>query len=54
MGFRPAVSPDLKTMDARIFDPGLMGLARDILAKPRRYRSARVARWHALHGKEAQ
>ena len=54
MGFRPAVSPDLKTMDARIFDPAPMGLARDIHAKPRQYRSARVARWQALHGKEAQ
>ncbi len=27
MGFRPAVSPELKTMDARIFDPAPMGLA---------------------------
>ncbi len=54
MGFRPAVSPDLKTMDARIFDPAPMGLARDIHAKPRQYRSARVARWHALRAKEAQ
>ena len=54
MGFRPAVSPDLRTMDARIFDPAPMGLARDIHAKPRQYRSARVARWHALRAKEAQ
>lgn len=47
MGFRPAVSPALKVMDARLFEPGAMGLARDIHAKPRRYRSDRVARWHA-------
>jgi propionate CoA-transferase len=26
MGFRPHVAPDLKTMDARIFSDGLMGL----------------------------
>jgi propionate CoA-transferase len=51
MGFRPAVSPNLRTMDARIFAPGPMGLARDIHAKPRRYRSERVARWHADRAK---
>ena len=28
MAFRPRVSPDLKTMDARIFQEGLMGLGR--------------------------
>ena len=51
MGFRPAVSSDLKAMDARIFRAGLMGLSADIHAKPRSYRSARVARWHAArHG----
>ena len=46
MGFRPAVSPDLKTMDPRIFRPGLMGLSADVHAKPRGFRSARVAQWH--------
>ena len=46
MGFRPLVSRDLKTMDSRIFRPGLMGLSADIHAKPRAYRSARVAQWH--------
>ena len=46
MGFVPRVARDLKTMDARIFDPGLMGLAKDVRAKPHGYRSARVARWH--------
>ena len=35
MGFRPRVSRDLKTMDARIFRPGLMGLSADVHAKPR-------------------
>jgi len=46
MGFRPRVSGSLRTMDARIFQPGLMGLHRDILGKPRRYRSKRVQRWY--------
>ena len=50
MGFRPVVSGALKTMDPRIFRPGLMGLAADIHAKPRTHRSARVARWHAQRG----
>lgn len=52
MGFRPVVSPDLKTMDARIFQPGLMGLAADIHARPRQYRSPRVARWHEQNARE--
>ena len=47
MGFRPQVSPDLKEMDPRIFGTGLMGLGSLVHAKPRRYRSERVARWHA-------
>lgn len=47
MGFRPAVAKDLRTMDARIFQPEKMGLAPEILRKPRGYRSERVARWHA-------
>jgi propionate CoA-transferase len=34
MRFRPAVSPALKLMDARIFRPGLMGLREDILFLP--------------------
>ena len=46
MGFRPAVAADLKTMDPRLFRAGPMGLAGDIQAKPRGYRSARVAAWH--------
>jgi propionate CoA-transferase len=46
MGFRPIVSSELKPMDPRIFRPGLMGIAADIRAKRRAYRSPRVARWH--------
>jgi hypothetical protein len=34
-------------MDARVFDPARMNLAADVLAKPPRYRSERLARWHA-------
>ena len=47
MGFRPAVSPDLKVMDPRIFMPGRMGLDAIVAGKPRGYRSQRVANWHA-------
>ena len=53
MGFRPAVSRDLKAMDPRIFRHDLMGLSADIHAKPRGYRSQRVARWHEAHRKAA-
>ncbi len=53
MGFRPVVSSELKPMDARIFRPGLMGLAADIHAKPRGYRSDRVARWHETRSRAA-
>jgi acyl CoA:acetate/3-ketoacid CoA transferase len=49
MGFRPIVAGALKPMDPRIFRPGLMGIAADIHAKPRAYRSQRVARWHEQH-----
>jgi propionate CoA-transferase len=54
MGFRPAVSRDLKAMDPRIFQPDLMGLSADIHTKPRGYRSQRVARWHEARRKAAQ
>jgi propionate CoA-transferase len=51
MGFVPAVARDLKTMDARIFLPDRMELSKDIHAKPRHYRSPRVAAWHEAHAK---
>jgi propionate CoA-transferase len=44
MGFRPAVSRELKQM----------GLSADVHAKPRGYRSRRVASWHEARRKEAQ
>jgi len=46
MDFRPRVADDLKPMDARIFDPGRMGLAAYVRGKPRRYRSPRLQQWH--------
>ncbi len=46
MGFRPRVAPELRVMDARIFDPPRMGLAAHVHGKPHRYRSARVEQWH--------
>jgi propionate CoA-transferase len=44
MQFRPAVSPALREMDARIFRPEPMGLAAIIAANARPIRSARLAR----------
>jgi propionate CoA-transferase len=46
MGFRPRVARDFRPMDARIFDPALMGLAAHVHARPHRYRSERVAQWY--------
>ena len=54
MGFRPRVARDLRVMDARIFAPGLMGLADEIHGKPRGYRSQRVAQWHAARNQAAK
>src|SRR6188472_684331 len=46
MGFRPQIARDLRIMDARIFEPGPMGLAAFVRGKPRRYRSPRLQQWH--------
>jgi propionate CoA-transferase len=54
MGFKPRIAPNLKTMDARIFGHGLMGLYDYVNAKPRGYRSERVARWHESRKMAAQ
>ena len=35
MGFRPALAPNLKDMDARLFRPEPMGFAADLSARPR-------------------
>jgi propionate CoA-transferase len=43
MGFRPAVAPDLRPMDPRLFREARMGLAEDIAAKPAKAASARLA-----------
>jgi propionate CoA-transferase len=43
MGFRPRVAQDLKTMDARLFVPGPMGLERDVLARAPVERARRLA-----------
>jgi propionate CoA-transferase len=51
MGFRPHVSRALRPMDRRLFEPGLMGLDRDVLAKPRRYRSERLQQWYAARAR---
>jgi propionate CoA-transferase len=42
MGFRPAIATDLRPMDARLFRPGPLGLARDLRARPRRTRAERL------------
>ena len=44
MGFRPHISPDLKTMDARLFRPEPMGLAADLARRAPAVRSARLTR----------
>jgi propionate CoA-transferase len=43
MDFKLAISPALATMDARLFQPGKIGLARDLAAKPHRAGSPRLA-----------
>ena len=43
MGFRPAIAAKLTTMDARLFRPEPMTLARDLAARPARAGSPRLA-----------
>ena len=43
MGFRPAIAPDLKTMDQRLFRPGRVGLGVDLDARAQPPRSPRLA-----------
>lgn len=47
MGFKPRIAADCRSMDARLFKPEPMGIDRDIAARPRRHRSARVAAYLA-------
>jgi propionate CoA-transferase len=42
MGFRPAISPDLKEMDHRIFMQDPIGMADELKSKPKRKRAARL------------
>jgi propionate CoA-transferase len=42
MGFRPAIAPDLRPMDARLFADAPMGLATDLAAKPAKPVSPRL------------
>jgi len=51
MGFKPRIAENCREMDSRLFRPEPMGLAKDISAKPRRYRSERVHAW--LQDREA-
>jgi propionate CoA-transferase len=46
MDFRPAVATNLRQMDPRLFQPGLMDLHHDLAASPRRYRTERIRAWH--------
>jgi len=48
MGFRPAVSPRLGRMDARLFLPERMRLVRDLQARPPRETSARLMEEYAV------
>jgi propionate CoA-transferase len=53
MAFRPRVAGDLRTMDARLFDPQPLRIRDEITARGRRYRSERVAQWYAGRGARA-
>jgi propionate CoA-transferase len=45
MGFAPVISPDLREMDSRIFQPALMGLSQDLAQQLPRYRTEKLAQW---------
>ncbi len=42
MGFAPAISPDLRPMDGRLFAAAPMGLQADLASRPARPRAARL------------
>jgi propionate CoA-transferase len=42
MDFKPVVSPELKLMDARLFEPVPMAFQSDLLGKPRLNTPARL------------
>ena len=42
MGFKPKIAQNVKTMDARLFRPERMNLARELASKPRMVRSTRL------------
>jgi propionate CoA-transferase len=42
MGFKPKIAQNVKVMDARLFRPALMNLARELANKPRLQRSPRL------------
>ncbi|KSV71973.1 hypothetical protein N182_29890 [Sinorhizobium sp. GL2] len=46
MDFRPKISPDLKAMDSRLFQNGLMGLSKDLATRSQSRRHPRLQ----LHG----
>jgi propionate CoA-transferase len=54
MGFRPRVAGELRPMDPRIFRPERMGIDADVHARPVRYRSSRVAQWHATRAAQTE
>lgn len=45
MGFRPAVAPDLREMDGRLFDPSPMGLAEELRGRSRANVPDRIRLW---------
>jgi propionate CoA-transferase len=47
MGFAPLVAKDLRQMDARLFQPGAIGLAADLREQRSRHRNRKLADWFA-------